>query len=42
MVEIALAAKIDGYGELYDFPEEIGHFASILIGSKPDEVFAWV
>jgi SOS-response transcriptional repressor LexA len=42
MVEIALAGKIDGYGELYDFPQEIGHFASVLIGSKPDEVFALV
>jgi SOS-response transcriptional repressor LexA len=42
MVEIALAGKIDGYGELYDFPKEIGHFASVLIGSKPDEVFALV
>jgi hypothetical protein len=42
MVEIALAGKIDGYGELLDFPEELGHFASVLIGSKPDELFALV
>ena len=42
MVEIPLAGKIDGYGELYDFPQELGHFASVLVGSKPDEVFALV
>jgi len=42
MVEIALAGKIDGYGELFDFPQELGHFPSVLIGSKPDEVFALV
>ena len=42
MVEIPLTGKIDGYGELYDFPQELGHFASVLIGSKPDEVFALV
>ena len=42
MVEIALAGKIDGYGEVFDFPQELGHFASVLIGSKPDEVFALV
>ena len=42
MVEIALAGKIDSFGELYDFPEELGHFASVLIGSKPDELFALV
>ena len=42
MVEIALAGKIDGYGEVFDFPQELGHFASVLIGSKPDELFALV
>jgi SOS-response transcriptional repressor LexA len=40
MVEVILAGRVDGYGELFDFPEEIGHFASVLVGSKPDEVFA--
>lgn len=42
IVELALAGKIDVYGEVYDFPQELGHFASVLIGSKPDEVFALV
>ena len=40
MVEIGLVGKIGPYGEVFDFPEEIGHFASVLVGSKPDEVFA--
>jgi SOS-response transcriptional repressor LexA len=42
VVEVALAGKIDPYGEVYDFPQELGHFASVLIGSKPDEIFALV
>jgi len=40
MVEIALTGKVNQYGELYEFPEKHGHFASVLIGSEPDEVFA--
>jgi SOS-response transcriptional repressor LexA len=42
LIEIGLAGKVDQFGEVYDFPEEHGHFASVLIGSKPDEVFALV
>jgi len=40
--EIALAGKVDRFGELFDFPEELGHFPTLLIGAKPDEVFALV
>jgi SOS-response transcriptional repressor LexA len=42
VMEIAIAGKIDRYGEVHDFPKELGHFATVLIGSKPDEVFSLV
>lgn len=42
VVEITLTGKIDHLGELYDFPLELGHFPSLLIGAKPDELFALV
>jgi SOS-response transcriptional repressor LexA len=42
VIEIAIAGKVDQYGEVHDFPEKLGHFATLLIGSKPDEVFALV
>ena len=42
MVEIVIAGKINHYGEVFDFPQELGHFASVLIGSRPDKVFALV
>ena len=42
VIEIAIAGKVDRYGEVHDFPEELGHFATLLIGSKPDQVFALV
>lgn len=28
------------FGEVYDFPEKFGHFATLLLGSNPGEVFA--
>jgi hypothetical protein len=33
---------VDKYGELFDFPEEIGHFPTLLLGAEPGEVFALV
>lgn len=42
VIEIPIAGRIDEYGELIDFPEEIGHFPTLLVGSKPGEVFALV
>jgi SOS-response transcriptional repressor LexA len=40
--EIAIAGKINHLGEIHDFPEKLGHFATVLPGSNPDEVFALV
>lgn len=40
VVEIAISGKINEYGEVLDFPQEYGHFATLLMGSKPGEVFA--
>ena len=42
VMDIVLAGKIDGHGEVVDFPDKLGHFATVLPGSKPDEVFALV
>jgi SOS-response transcriptional repressor LexA len=42
IIEIAIAGKIDHLGEIHDFPEKLGHFATVLPGSNPDEVFALV
>jgi hypothetical protein len=42
MVEVEIVGKFDSFGELYDFPKELGHFASVLIGAQPDEIFALV
>ena len=40
MIEVVIAGKINRYGELTDYPEEHGHFASVLQGAKPANVFA--
>jgi SOS-response transcriptional repressor LexA len=40
VVEVPITGKVNGYGEVVDFPVKMGHFASVLVGSKPDEVFA--
>jgi SOS-response transcriptional repressor LexA len=40
VVEVAIAGRVSKYGEVYDFPSELGHFASLLIGATPDAVFA--
>lgn len=43
MIEIPIAGKVDQNGELYEFPEKHGHFATLLIGATVGEVFAlWV
>jgi hypothetical protein len=42
MVEITVAGKIDRYGEVFDFPQKLGYFSSVLIGSKPEDLFALV
>jgi hypothetical protein len=35
MVEVALADKINGYGELYAFPQVLGHFALVVTEDIP-------
>ena len=42
IIEIGLAGKFDRYGRLFDFPSRIGHFASVLAGAQPENVFALV
>ena len=40
VVEVPVVGKLDRYGEVLDFPEMVGHFASVLVGSQLDEIFA--
>ena len=40
MIEIAIAGKVNRFGELTDYPEKHGHFASVLQGADPEKVFA--
>jgi SOS-response transcriptional repressor LexA len=40
VTEIPIAGKVNALGEVYDFPENYGHFATLLIGSRPGELFA--
>lgn len=40
VIEIPLAGKVNRYGELFEFPENHGHFATLLVGATPGEVFA--
>jgi SOS-response transcriptional repressor LexA len=42
VIEVPIAGKVDQYGEVYDFPKMMGHFATLLMGAKPGEVFALV
>ena len=42
MIEVVIAGKVNRHGELFEFPKKLGHFASVLPGAKPDEVFALV
>ena len=40
MIEINTVGKVNRFGEVYDFPEKYGHFATVLIGADPLDVFA--
>jgi len=40
MVEVVIAGKVNRYGELIEYPKKHGHFASVLAGANPDQVFA--
>jgi len=39
VMEVPIAGRVGEYGEVVDFPAELGHFASIFIGAKPENVF---
>jgi len=40
VIEINTVGKVNRFGEVYDFPEKIGHFATVIVGADPQEVFA--
>jgi SOS-response transcriptional repressor LexA len=40
VMEVPIAGRVGEYGEVVDFPAEIGHFASVFVSAKPDAVFA--
>lgn len=40
VIEIPVAGKVNKYGEAYDFPQELGHFPTLLVGAEPEKVFA--
>ncbi|MCB9112216.1 MAG: hypothetical protein H6634_13315 [Anaerolineales bacterium] len=42
IVEVVIAGKVNRYGELTDYPQKHGHFASVLQGVSPENVFALV
>ena len=40
VVEVPITGRIGAYGEVYDFPQNLGHFASVFIGATPGNVMA--
>lgn len=42
VTEIVIAGKFNRHGEVYDFPLKLGHFASLLEGANPEELFGLV
>ncbi len=42
VTEIVIAGKLNQYGEVVEFPKKHGHFASLIKGSKPEELFGIV
>jgi SOS-response transcriptional repressor LexA len=40
VVEIPVTGKIDAFGELFDFPTRMGHFATVLLAANPGDLFA--
>jgi SOS-response transcriptional repressor LexA len=42
VIEIPITGKVNRYGEIFDFPQKLGHFATVLLGSEPGDVFALV
>ncbi len=42
VIEVPMVGKVNKMGEVYDFPEEQGHFATIHISPDPATIFALV
>jgi len=40
VIEVPITGKVNKLGEIYDFPEDHGHFASVFIGANPETIFA--
>lgn len=40
IIEVVIAGKVNRYGELIHFPENHGHFVSVIPGANPEEVFS--
>jgi hypothetical protein len=40
VMEVPIAGRVGEYGEVYDFPQSLGHFASVFVGVVPSDVFA--
>ena len=40
VIEIPIAGKVTKFGEVYDFPQKLGHFPTLLVGAEHQEVFA--
>lgn len=42
IIEVVITGKVNRYGELIEFPKKHGHFASVLQGADPENVFVLV
>src|SRR5271157_5682295 len=40
VMEVPIAGRVGAYGKVYDFPQNLGHFASVFIGATPGNVAA--
>lgn len=40
VMEVPIAGRVGKYGEIYDFPQSLGHFVSVFIGAAPGNVVA--
>ncbi len=39
-MEVPILGRFDSFGEVIDFPNELGHFVSVFVGAAPETVFA--
>lgn len=40
VMEVKIAGRVGMYGEVYDFPQDLGHFTTVLVGAQPGNVVA--